>query len=144
MNDYDASATRSNHRRGFHNYFVAQSILDADLLINLPKWKAHQKSAVTGALKNLVGINGDKAYLPHFRRGAPKWGGDEYRDENRWLYWLQTTLRERLQKTKPAALRVAQTRLGSAQATSRDRNPAGKPRGKAETFLRRRRRLAGQ
>jgi uncharacterized protein (DUF362 family) len=98
VNDYNANTTRSNHERGTHQYYVSQSILDADLLINLPKWKAHQKSAITAALKNLVGINGDKAYLPHFRRGAPKWGGDEYRDENRWLYWAQTTLRERFQK----------------------------------------------
>jgi uncharacterized protein (DUF362 family) len=98
VNDYSPAVTRSNHGRGSHNYFVAQSILDADLFINLPKWKSHQKSAITAALKNLVGINGDKAYLPHFRRGAPRWGGDEYRDENRWLYWLQTTLRERFQK----------------------------------------------
>jgi uncharacterized protein (DUF362 family) len=98
VNDYSASVTSSNHRRGSHQYLVAQSMLDADLFINLPKWKSHQKSAITAALKNLVGINGDKAYLPHFRRGAPKWGGDEYRDENRWLYWWQTTLRERFQK----------------------------------------------
>lgn len=98
VNDYSASVTASNHRRGQHNYFVSQSLLDADLVINLPKWKTHQKSGITCALKNLVGINGDKAYLPHFRRGAPKWGGDEYRDENRWLYWAQTTLREKLQK----------------------------------------------
>jgi uncharacterized protein (DUF362 family) len=102
VNDYSAGITSSNHRSGSHNYFVAQSILDADLFINLPKWKSHQKSAITAALKNLVGINGDKAYLPHFRRGAPKWGGDEYRDENRWLYWLQTTLRERYQKKNRA------------------------------------------
>ena len=98
VNDYSASVTSSNHTRGSHNYLVAQSVLDADLFINLPKWKSHQKSAITAALKNLVGINGDKAYLPHFRRGAPAWGGDEYRDENRWLYWLQTSLRERFQK----------------------------------------------
>jgi hypothetical protein len=98
VNDYSPGVTRSNHGRGSHNYYIAQSILDADLFINLPKWKSHQKSAITAALKNLVGINGDKACLPHFRRGAPKWGGDEYRDEHRWLYWLQTTLRERFQK----------------------------------------------
>jgi uncharacterized protein (DUF362 family) len=103
VNDYKASTTRSNHERGRHSYFVAQSILDADLFINLPKWKAHQKSAITAALKNLVGINGDKAYLPHFRRGAPKWGGDEYRDDHRWMYWAQTTLRERFQKKSRVA-----------------------------------------
>lgn len=106
VNDYSAAVTRSNHRPGSHRYFVSQSVLDADLIINLPKWKSHQKSGLTGALKNLVGINGDKAYLPHFRRGAPKWGGDEYRDENRWLYFAQTTLRERFQKHHGLAYRL--------------------------------------
>ena len=106
VNDYSAEVTSSNHRRGSHRYFVSQSVLDSDLFINLPKWKSHQKSGITCALKNLVGINGDKAYLPHFRRGAPKWGGDEYQDQNRWLYFLQTTLRERFQKRSSLAYKV--------------------------------------
>lgn len=106
VNDYTSSVTRSNHRKGDHRYFVSQSILEADLFINLPKWKSHAKSGLTCALKNLVGINGDKAYLPHFRRGAPKWGGDEYRDESRWLYWAQTTLREKLQKKSQFAFKL--------------------------------------
>ena len=74
-------------------------MLDADLIINLPKWKAHSKSGLTGALKNLVGINGDKSYLPHFRRGSPSWGGDEYSDEGRWLYWVQNNLHELVRGT---------------------------------------------
>ena len=106
VNDYTSNITRSNHRKGDHRYLVSQSILNSDLFINLPKWKSHAKSGLTCALKNLVGINGDKAYLPHFRRGAPKWGGDEYRNENRWLYWLQTTLREKLQKRSQFAFRL--------------------------------------
>lgn len=103
VNDYSSSITRSNHARGSHRYLVSQSMLNAGLFINLPKWKSHQKSGITCALKNVVGINGDKAYLPHFRRGAPKWGGDEYQDENRWLYWAQTQLREKLQKRNRTA-----------------------------------------
>jgi uncharacterized protein (DUF362 family) len=106
VNDYSSSITSSNHRKGSHRYFVCQTVLDCDLFINLPKWKSHQKSGITCALKNLVGINGDKAYLPHFRRGAPKWGGDEYRDENRWLYFAQTRLRERFQKRSRLAFRL--------------------------------------
>lgn len=106
VNDYSSAVTSSNHRPGSHRYLVCQSILDADLFINLPKWKSHQKSGITCALKNLVGINGDKAYLPHFRRGAPKWGGDEYRDEGRWLYFAQTRLRERFQKRNRLAYRI--------------------------------------
>lgn len=94
IHDHDTSLTRGSHRAGDHRYLVCQSVLDADLIINLPKWKAHSKSGLTGALKNLVGINGDKSYLPHFRRGSPSWGGDEYSDEGRWLYWIQNNLRD--------------------------------------------------
>lgn len=92
IHDHDVALTRNFHRPGDHRYLVCQTVLDADLVINLPKWKAHSKSGVTGALKNLVGINGDKSYLPHFRRGSPRWGGDEYEDTGRWLYWVQNTL----------------------------------------------------
>jgi uncharacterized protein (DUF362 family) len=106
VSDYSATITRSNHARGSHRYLVAQSILDGDLFINLPKWKCHAKSGITAALKNVVGINGDKAYLPHFRRGAPKWGGDEYRNEDRWLYWAQGTFKAALQKRSRALYRA--------------------------------------
>jgi uncharacterized protein (DUF362 family) len=106
VNDYSAAVTRSNHRPGDHRYLVCQSVLDADLFINLPKWKCHAKAGLTAALKNLVGINGDKAYLPHFRRGAPKWGGDEYQDQGRWLYWAQTRTREAVQKRSRLAYRL--------------------------------------
>jgi uncharacterized protein (DUF362 family) len=132
VNDYSNSVTASNHRKGSHRYLVSQSVLDSDLFINLPKWKSHQKSGITCALKNLVGINGDKAYLPHFRKGAPKWGGDEYRDENRWLYFVQTRLRERFQKRNRIVYRLLkpgwelikrwrgiETRLENARAVPR-------------------------
>jgi uncharacterized protein (DUF362 family) len=99
IHDHDTSLTRGGHRRGDHRYLVCQSVLDADLIINLPKWKAHSKSGLTGALKNLVGINGDKSYLPHFRRGSPQWGGDEYSDEGRWLYWVQNNLHQLVRGT---------------------------------------------
>jgi len=99
IHDHDTSLTRGGHRAGDHRYLVCQSVLDADLVINLPKWKAHSKSGLTGALKNLVGINGDKSYLPHFRRGSPSWGGDEYSDEGRWLYWVQNNLHQLVRGT---------------------------------------------
>jgi hypothetical protein len=94
--DHDASFARQYHRPGDHRYLVAQTYLNADLLINLPKWKTHSKTGITAALKNLVGINGDKAYLPHFRRGAPRWGGDEYEDADRWMAWLVSAVKMRV------------------------------------------------
>jgi hypothetical protein len=107
IHDHDRSKTRAFHQKGDHRYFVSQSFLDADLVINLPKWKTHSKAGLTGALKNLVGINGDKAYLPHFSSGAPSWGGDEYWDQGRWMYWVQNTLRDRLRSDWWWAYKVA-------------------------------------
>ena len=53
-----------------------------DLVVNLPKLKTHKKACVTGALKNLVGINGNKDYLPHHRLGGSRTGGDCYAGGN--------------------------------------------------------------
>ena len=52
--------------------------LEADVIINLPKLKTHQKAGITCALKNLIGINGNKEYLPHHRIGGFELGGDCY------------------------------------------------------------------
>jgi hypothetical protein len=46
--------------------------------VNLPKLKTHKKTGVTLALKNLVGINGDKNWLPHHCVGSTTEGGDEF------------------------------------------------------------------
>ncbi|MFQ5417791.1 MAG: DUF362 domain-containing protein, partial [Myxococcota bacterium] len=53
-------------------------VLSADLIVNLPKLKTHKKTGVTLALKNLVGINGDKNWLPHHCVGSEADGGDEF------------------------------------------------------------------
>ena len=98
VSDYDPVETVSVHRKGQHRYLVSKTVLSADLVINLPKMKTHQKSGVTGALKNLVGINGSKAYLVHHQLGLPSAGGDEFpEDVSRWFFW-QARLRERFQK----------------------------------------------
>lgn len=75
---YDPRKMGANHRPGVHRYLVARDILDADLVINVPKLKTHKKAGVTIALKNLIGINGNKDYLPHHRKGAADRGGDNY------------------------------------------------------------------
>lgn len=78
VTDYDAGETREHHRRGLHQYCVCNSALDADVFINVPKLKTHEKAGVTVNLKNLVGINGQKDWLPHFRKGSVLEGGDEW------------------------------------------------------------------
>jgi uncharacterized protein (DUF362 family) len=76
--DYNTAFTRSHHCDGRHEYLLARLALDADLFINLPKLKTHKKVGLTLSLKNLVGINGDKNYLPHFCMGSHEEGGDEF------------------------------------------------------------------
>jgi uncharacterized protein (DUF362 family) len=76
--DYDTAFTATHHSNGRHEYLISRSVMDADVFINLPKLKTHKKVGVTLSLKNLVGINGDKNYLPHFCIGTPAEGGDEF------------------------------------------------------------------
>lgn len=107
VSDYDPGLMTSSHRRGFHRYLIAGSALEADLFINLPKMKTHQKAGITGALKNLVGINGQKAYLVHHRTGMPRQGGDEFMPGTPWVIRAQVRIRERLQKKSRTVFAVA-------------------------------------
>jgi hypothetical protein len=66
------------HAPGCHRYLIAREILEADVIVNLPKLKTHMKAGITCALKNLIGINGNKEYLPHHRIGGRDLGGDCY------------------------------------------------------------------
>jgi uncharacterized protein (DUF362 family) len=76
--DYDSRPTTEHHQGGKHEYLLSETVLSADLLVNLPKLKTHKKTGVTLALKNFVGINGDKNLLPHHSAGSPRVGGDEF------------------------------------------------------------------
>jgi len=75
---YDPHLMASHHQKGKHEYLVTRDVFDADLVINLPKMKTHIKAGLTGALKNLVGINGHKEFLPHHILGSSETGGDCY------------------------------------------------------------------
>lgn len=76
--DYDPAVTTEYHSNGRHAYLLSETVLSADLVVNLPKLKTHKKTGVTLALKNLVGINGDKNWLPHHCVGSVREGGDEF------------------------------------------------------------------
>jgi uncharacterized protein (DUF362 family) len=76
--DYDEEVTIAHHSGGRNEYLVARTVLTADLVINCPKVKTHKKTGVTLSMKNLIGINGDKNWLPHYRAGFRAQGGDEF------------------------------------------------------------------
>lgn len=75
---YDPKLLAKTHSPGRHQYLIARDVIEADVVINLPKLKTHKKAGLTCALKNLVGINGNKEYLPHHRLGGANKGGDCY------------------------------------------------------------------
>jgi uncharacterized protein (DUF362 family) len=75
---YDPALLLRTHASGRHQYLVAREVIAADVVVNLPKLKSHRKACITGALKNLVGINGNKEFLPHHRKGGSAAGGDCY------------------------------------------------------------------
>jgi uncharacterized protein (DUF362 family) len=75
---YDPRELAKTHHKGRHQYLIAKPILDADVIINVPKLKMHKKAGITCALKNMVGINGNKEYLPHHRIGGSSSRGDCY------------------------------------------------------------------
>ena len=103
VSDYSPEETTSSHHSGYHRYLIAKSALECDLFINLPKMKTHQKSGITGALKNLVGINGNKAFLVHHRHGRVGSGGDEFPPNVAKVFVLQNRLRSMVQNRSPLA-----------------------------------------
>ena len=76
--DYDTRVVNRHHCGRVQEYLVAGSPMACDLFVNLPKLKTHKKTGISCALKNLVGVNGDKNWLPHHTLGHPGRGGDEF------------------------------------------------------------------
>jgi uncharacterized protein (DUF362 family) len=78
-NGYYSRQEMHRHHNPRHNeYCICNTVLDADVVLNLPKLKTHSKAGMTCALKNAIGINGFKDWLPHHRAGPADAGGDDY------------------------------------------------------------------
>ena len=76
--DYNQRETNRHHSSGRHEYRISGTAAGADVFINLPKMKTHKKVGVTLCLKNLVGINVGRNWLPHHTDGDPREGGDQF------------------------------------------------------------------
>ena len=92
VTDYNPDRLAESHRKGVHKYCISKELFEADVVISMPKIKTHQKAGITCALKNLVGINGDKDYLPHHRIGGKERGGDCYPGKNIFRLWSEYLL----------------------------------------------------
>jgi len=97
VNDYEPGTATCYHQSGKHNYLIPKSVLKADLFVDVPKLKTHCKAGITCCMKNLIGINAEKAWIPHFRLGAPNEGGDEYPDTFRRMLGFKSQVRNYLQ-----------------------------------------------
>ena len=82
VTNYDPRIMGKHHNALKHEYKIAKDIIDADVIINLPKPKTHRKAGITAALKNLIGINANKEYLPHHTIGSKDENGDAYLHQN--------------------------------------------------------------
>src|SRR5215471_650979 len=103
---YDPRLMANTHSHHRHQYLVARDVIDADVIINLPKLKTHKKAGITCALKNLIGINGNKEYLPHHRIGGSETGGDCYPGASPVKRALEYTLDRQNMTTSYAAARL--------------------------------------
>lgn len=92
VTSYNPDRLAESHKKGIHKYCITKKLFEADTIISLPKVKTHQKAGITCALKNLVGLNGDKDYLPHHRIGGTEDGGDCYPGKNILRSWSEHTL----------------------------------------------------
>lgn len=95
VTNYDPRILPKHHHGELQEYYVSREFLAADIIINMPKPKSHRKAGFTGALKNLVGINVRKEYLPHHTLGSKKENGDEYLDKN-FFHSLRSRLLDKL------------------------------------------------
>lgn len=103
---YPPELMARTHAPGRHQYLVARDVIETDVVINLPKLKTHKKAGVTCALKNLIGINGNKEYLPHHRVGGAEAGGDCYPGANPLKRLLESALdRRNAVDASPSAVR---------------------------------------
>jgi len=76
--EYDPNLIVTHHNDTVNEYLIPNTVLTADVIINLPKLKTHKKAGITAALKNMIGIMAAKEWLPHHRRGSKDEGCDEY------------------------------------------------------------------
>ena len=84
VTNYDPAAMTAHHNEYTHEYLISGSFLSADAVVSVPKLKTHRKSGLTCAMKNLIGINGSKDWLPHHTAGGTSEGGDEFPGRPAW------------------------------------------------------------
>ncbi len=76
--DFNRNETIALHSGHVHRYSISRTVLEADVVVLVPKLKVHKKVGVTLNAKGLVGITTNKNCLVHYRLGTPEVGGDQF------------------------------------------------------------------
>lgn len=128
---FNMAETNDRHRDSLHEYLLCRTPMDADVLINIPKLKCHKKVGLTCALKNMVGINANKNWLPHHTEGTPASGGDQFpaatmkaRLEHSWMGRIKRHLfgRDLLSRLFVPVKKAARLFFGDTQKVVRSGN----------------------
>lgn len=85
ITNYDPRIIQRHHNLYCHEYKIAKEVLISDVIINMPKPKTHRKAGITVSLKNMIGINANKEFLPHHAIGSKEEGGDAYQTKSVWF-----------------------------------------------------------
>lgn len=104
LSDYDPRRTEAFHSQGSHIYVLNKQLLEADVVISLPKLKTHEKVGITCALKGCVGAIAHKDCLAHHRFGSPDIGGDEYPDDRFYIKRLISSFHDWVQQSPANSL----------------------------------------
>lgn len=107
VSDYDPETMKKYHSKGKHIYALHKSIIDADVIVSIPKLKTHGKVGITCGLKGCVGAIGLKDCLAHYTQGSPKTNGDEFNSNSRlYDFWRSSLSRfhDRANRVKPCVV----------------------------------------
>lgn len=91
ITDYGIGTVGKHHFDSKNEYLIPKTILDSDVFINVPKLKTHKKAGVTLSMKNLIGINADKSWIAHHRRGVDEYPKFNFKEYSKWYvsYYLK-------------------------------------------------------
>lgn len=89
ITDYNPNAIKKHHCLDKHEYCIAKEALEADVILNIPKPKSHRFAGITAGMKNYIGVNVRKEYLPHYRNGLKPKGGDANSKKSFFL-WMSS------------------------------------------------------
>lgn len=95
-----------HHSGGKHEYLIPNSFLQSDVVINIPKFKTHRRTAITLAQKNLFGIPAWKDTMPHFTTGSVIEGGDQYINPS-WRKRIGTWMHDIIQSSPYVPIKFA-------------------------------------